>query len=135
LSTIKQPKPPAGLESAGTAFWKSIHAEFGGLKEEPHKLAMLEQACKVLDVIAELEGQMDGEPLTVPGPGRQIVIHPLVDSARLQRVLFVGIIRALHLPEAVIDDEVIAEAQKAAEARSERARHAAQVRYHGKKKQ
>uniref|UniRef100_A0AB39U242 Terminase n=1 Tax=Mycolicibacterium phage Alyssa1 TaxID=3240801 RepID=A0AB39U242_9CAUD len=132
MSTTKQPKPPAGLNTAGTAFWKSIHGEFV-LREEPHKLAMLEQACKVLDVIAELEDQMQGQPMTVPGPGRQIIIHPLVDNARHQRGLFVSIIRALGLPEAVADDEAAAEAQKAAEARSQRARHAAQVRHHGKK--
>ncbi|MCV7217144.1 hypothetical protein H7J51_17885 [Mycobacterium crocinum] len=134
MSKTKHPPAPGGLKPAGLAFWRSIHAEFA-LREEPHKLALLEQACKVLDVISELEIQMDGEPLTVPGPGRQIIIHPLVDNARHQRGLFVSIVRALGLPEAVADEEAAAEAQKAAEARSARARHAAQVRHHGKEKQ
>lgn len=72
---------------------------------------------------------MDGQPMTVPGPGRQIIIHPLVENARHQRALFVTIIRALGLPEAVLDEEAAAEAQKAREARSARARHAANVRH------
>lgn len=120
------PKQPKGLGPAGTAFWTNALTRYW-MDGEPHKLALLEQACKVLDQIAELDTAMQGQPLTVWGSKHQPVIHPLIAEKRFQQGQFVSLVKALGLPDAEEDDET-----EAARLRSERARHAANVRWKGK---
>ncbi|AQT81380.1 hypothetical protein B1R94_22190 [Mycolicibacterium litorale] len=117
------PRQPADLGAAGAAFWTSTLTRYW-MDGEPHKLAILEQACRVLDRIAELEAGMTGQPLTVWGSKHQPVIHPLIAEKRFQQGLFASLTKALGLPDSDEDDET-----EAARLRSERARHAANVRW------
>lgn len=45
------PKPPAGLGAAGAARWRRLTA---ALEFQPHELIVLEEACRVVDVLARL---------------------------------------------------------------------------------
>lgn len=117
------PKRPKGLGPAGKALWVSILARYW-MDGEPHKLDTLADVCKVADRIAELEAGMAGQPLTVTGSARQLVIHPLIDEIRKQQAHKATLLRSLQLPEADEDDEMAK-----AKARSERARHAANTRW------
>jgi hypothetical protein len=89
---------------------------------ESRKLAILEQACKVTDRIAELEAAMDGQPLTVPSSARQLTIHPLIAEVRSARGLLASLPKALALPDGEEDEE--AEETKAL-SRTQQARRAA----------
>lgn len=122
------PKQPKGLGAAGSAFWTNTLTRYW-MDGEPHKLALLEQACRVLDQIAELDAAMVGEPLTVWGSKHQPVIHPLIAEKRVQQALFASLTKSLSLPDVEEDDET-----EAARLRSERARHAANVRWKKTKK-
>ena len=118
------PRAPKGLKTAGRRLWTSVLTDYW-MDSESHKLALLEQACRVSDRIAELQEAMDGLPLTVPGPGRQIQIHPILDQIRHQQGLFVSLIRSLGLPDGDEDEQ---EAERR-ERRSQQARNAANTRW------
>jgi hypothetical protein len=92
---------------------------------ESHKLAILEQACKVTDRIAELDTAMDGQPFTVLGSAGQVTIHPLIAEVRSQQGLLASLLKALGLPEG--DDEEAEQAK--AQARTNQARKAANARW------
>ncbi|MDT5048793.1 MAG: hypothetical protein QOG75_4687 [Mycobacterium sp.] len=94
-------RSPAGLAKAGKALWKSMHDEFD-FAEEPHKLQLLAQTCRVADIVAEL----DEAPLTVKGSMGQVVISPFIAEARAQRALLAQLIGRLGLPDT---DEIQAE--------------------------
>jgi hypothetical protein len=96
-----------------------------------HKLAILEQACKATDRIAELDAAMDGQPLTVLGSARQLTIHPLIAEVRSQRGRLASLLKALALPDGQEDEE--AEEAKALP-RTQQARRAAHARW-GKRNQ
>jgi hypothetical protein len=117
------PKAPKGFGAAGRALWRSVLADYW-MDGESHKLAILEQAAKVADRIAELEAAMAGEPLTVLGSARQLTIHPLIAEVRAQRGLLASLLKALTLPDGDDDDE-----HQAALTRSQRARKAANARW------
>jgi hypothetical protein len=92
------PRAPRGLGSAGKALWKSVHQTFD-FSDEPHLLAILEEACKVRDVIEELDAAMKGQPLTVLGSARQLTIHPLVSQAGAERSRLASLMKAIGLPD------------------------------------
>ncbi len=119
------PKAPKGLGQAGRELWTSVLRDYW-MDGESHKLAILEQAAKVCDRIAEQEAAMQGEPLTVKGSKFQPVIHPLVAEARSQRGLLASLLKSLQLPDGD-DDE--AQREEAKKTRSDRARHAANCRW------
>jgi hypothetical protein len=74
-------RSPAGLGDAGKKLWRSIHDVFD-FSEEPGRLQILTQACRVADVIAELDDAADEAPLTVKGSMGQQVISPFIAEAR-----------------------------------------------------
>jgi hypothetical protein len=55
LSITSIPKVPTGLTAPGRALWRSVLTDYW-MDGESHKLAILEQACKVTDRIAEHRG-------------------------------------------------------------------------------
>ncbi len=96
----KQPVPraPRGLGSAGKALWRLVHQTFS-FEDEPHLLAILEEACKVRDVIEALDAAMQGEPMTVLGSARQLTIHPLISQAGAERSRLASLLKAIGLPD------------------------------------
>jgi hypothetical protein len=98
-------RSPAGLGPAGRKLWKSIHDTFD-MAEEPHKVHVLHQACRVADIVDELDDAADEGPLTVKGSMGQPVISPLIAEARAQRSLLAQLLTRLDLPPT---DENLAE--------------------------
>ncbi|WP_373198757.1 hypothetical protein [Mycobacterium marinum] len=92
------PRAPRGLASTGKALWKSIHKTFD-FSDEPHLLAILEQACQTRDEIDRLDAAMQGEPYTVLGSAKQVQVHPLVSEARFQRKTLAELLSRLSLPD------------------------------------
>ena len=69
-------RSPAGIGDAGRKLWKSIDAVFD-FEEEPGKVHILTQACRVADIVAERDDAADEAPLTVKGSMGQPVISPI----------------------------------------------------------
>ena len=113
-------RSPAGLGDAGRKLWRSIDDVFD-FTEEPGKVQMLTQACRVADVIAEMDDAADEAPLTVKGSMGQPVISPFIAEARVQRALLAQLLRRLGLPDNDEDDDH--------EARSKAGRTAARARW------
>lgn len=84
--------------------------------------AVLDSACAVADVIAELEAAWseDGRPMTTRGSMGQLVIHPLIGEIRAQRAAQARLLAQLKLP-----DESVAPVEDA----SSKARRAAVARW------
>lgn len=94
----KPPQAPRGLEKAGKALWRDTWAVFD-LRDEPHKLAVLEQACRTRDELTRLEAAMTEQPYMVMGSKQQPVVNPLVPEARFQRKTLAELLTRLGLPD------------------------------------
>jgi hypothetical protein len=88
-------RSPAGLQAEGKRLWRSVTDVFD-LLEEPHKVQILLQACRVADVVAELDEAADEAPLTVKGSMGQQVISPFIAEARAQRSLLAQLLARLN---------------------------------------
>lgn len=116
------PAPPEELGDAGEDLWIRVNREFD-MTGEPGKLAILEQACRTVDQIEELERAREKAPLTAKGSAGQLVIHPLIQEVRQQRGSLNSLMKSLGLPET--DEEA---AEKAAR-RSRAGKKAAGARW------
>src|SRR6476661_10240485 len=76
-------RSPAGLGDAGRKLWRSIDDVFD-FAEAPGKVQIFAQACRVADVIAEMDDAADEAPLTVKGSMGQPVISPFIAEARVR---------------------------------------------------
>jgi hypothetical protein len=117
--TAPRPKsPPAGLKLAGRRFWKAVVSAYGLRLDE---LVLLDSACRTIDLLADLDVAMAGQPLTVLGSMGQQREHPLLSEARQQKALLARLLAQMKLPDL---DEVTG-----AKPRSVQARAAAQSRW------
>lgn len=116
------PAPPEDLREAGEALWIDVNTTFN-FHDEPGKLAILEQACRTVDTIAQLEEAQRGAPLTTKGSMGQSVISPFIQEARQQRNALNSLMKSLGLPES--DEEAVSKAER----RSKQARKAANARH------
>lgn len=71
-------RTPAGLQAEGKKLWRSVTAVFD-LEDEPHKVQILAQACRVADVVSELDDAADQAPLTVKGSMGQLNFEGVED--------------------------------------------------------
>jgi hypothetical protein len=101
-------RTPAGLDAAGKKLFKDVTGTFD-FEEEPDKLTLLVQACKVADVIAELDDVAAEAPLIVKGSQGQPVISPFIAEARVQRALLAQLLGRLGLPENNANEDKLAE--------------------------
>lgn len=92
------PRAPTGLQRAGKALWRDVRGVFD-FEDEPHLVAILEQACRVRDRLDELESGLKGQPLTVLGSAKQLTAHPLISEIRFQQKALAELLRALGLPD------------------------------------
>lgn len=92
-------RAPTGLRAGGKKLWRQVNDEFD-LDNEPHKQAILAQACKVIDIITELDEAADEAPLTVRGSQQQPVINPLIAEARAQKSLLAQLLARLNFEDA-----------------------------------
>lgn len=110
-STI--PAPPEGLADAGLELWERVNTTFD-FSDEPGKLAVLEQACRTVDQIEELEEARKSASLTTKGSMGQQVIHPFIQELRQQRGSLNSLMKSLGLPES--DEEAAARAERRSKA-------------------
>ena len=104
--TPQIPRAPSGLDKVGKALWRSVHAVFD-FEDEPHALAILEQACRTRDEIdrLDLEAAMEGQPYTVLGSAKRARVHQLVSEARFQRKTVAELLSRLGLHDNSDDDD------------------------------
>ena len=105
MTKQQSPRAPGNLQAAGKKLWQQTVAVFD-FDDEPHKTEILTQACRVADVIAELDDAADTAPLTVKGSMGQSVISPFIAEARVQRALLAQLLARLDLPNTADDDDI-----------------------------
>jgi hypothetical protein len=102
------PRAPRGLKSAGRALWKDLHERFD-FSADPHRSALVEDACRTKDVITRLQAVVDeANDLRVQGSQGQPVGMPELAELRQYRSLLAALLKALALP----DTEELAEAKQ-----------------------
>jgi hypothetical protein len=112
-------RAPASLGPAGRAFWRQVHRRYVGL--EPGETALLTQACRTLDTIADLERAAADDGTMITGSAGQSVLHPAVAETRLHRLALARLLDQLGQPtedsQAAPTSPVVRRARKAAQAR------------------
>lgn len=109
---------PDGLGPAGVVLWGALRGDWEWRTDEE---AVLVEACRVADQIADLEVEMVGvSPVGANGAGTPVV-HPAIVEIRLQRQLLASLLSRLRFE----DDAGSWDGLSA----SQRARKAARARY------
>ncbi len=96
MSEVVKIPAPQGLSRRGRRFWREVVSTY---KLRSDELVLLENACRCLDIIAELEAAMDGQPLLVKGSMGQERENPLLSETRLQRAQLNRTLAQLKLPD------------------------------------
>lgn len=91
---MRNPRRPTGLKGPGAAFWRSITDSFD---LEGHENALLIEACRTIDALAELDAAVSRDGSVLDGEHGPRV-HPAVVEGRLQRVALARLLDALKLP-------------------------------------
>lgn len=87
---------PAKLKTAGRRLWDDVTSSYS---LRPDEVAVLEQACRELDLVGQLERELDGADLLVPGSRGQQIAHPLLGEVRQHRTTLRQLLRQLKLPD------------------------------------
>ena len=95
MSTTK-PRPPKRLGPAGRRFWRDVMADFQ--LAGPHESALLEQACRELDIIDRLDDALTDAEVEVNTPAHGLVVNRLFAEVQQHRGAFRMLIRDLRLP-------------------------------------
>ncbi|MGE2717579.1 P27 family phage terminase small subunit [Mycolicibacterium litorale] len=120
--TDKPSMPKGQFGTEGKKLWKELTEVFN-FTDEPAKLRVLFDACKLADTIKRMDDEAANAPLVVEGSTGQPVIHPCISQANSARSLMATLLSKLGLPDA--DHEVAAMKAK----RTASARKAAQARW------
>lgn len=114
----RAPRVPAGLADKGAAFWRDV---VGSYELRVDELVLLEHACRAIDELERLAGQITESNVLVTGSRGQVRPHPLLKEQRESRVLLARLLRQLKLPDPTVE--------AAPKSRSVQARAAAQTRW------
>lgn len=87
---------PKGIGREGRRLWKAVTKDY---KLRPDELIVLENACRTVDLIAEMQEAMTGEPLVTSGSKGQEREHPLLSELRQQRTFLTRALAQLRLPD------------------------------------
>lgn len=93
-------KVPTGLRAAGKRLWASV-VDVYDLDE--HELALLVEAVRTVDVLAELDAAVRRDGPLVESPQGQKA-HPAAVEARQQRIALARLLAALRLPSGEAGD-------------------------------
>ena len=88
-------RPPASLDEAGRALWRSVT---GAYDLAPAEVELLRQACRVADNLARIDAALLDSDVVVEGYNGQPRSHPLLASSADQRRVLDGLIRSMALP-------------------------------------
>lgn len=115
--------PPRDLSDAGSALWIAVVADLESDWElDAREVALLAQACKMADQLAELDAAVAVDGATVRGSRGQTVIHPGVSEGRALRLAQLRLLGSIELADPT-------SALKASTPAQARARAAAQARW------
>lgn len=93
---------PRGLAAPGRHLWDAVT---GDLDLDAHDLALLEEACKTRDLIAELRRKV-AETGAIIGSNQAPRVHPAAVEARQQALVLAKLVASLGLPKGALDDLV-----------------------------
>jgi hypothetical protein len=98
--TPKIPRAPRGLQARGKSLWRDLHTTFS-FNDDPHRAALIEDACRTSDVIDTLQRIVDdaGDDLRVRGSMGQPTGIPELAELRQYRSLLAALLKALALPD------------------------------------
>lgn len=100
---MSKPRMPKGLQYQGQKLWKSIVEEFN-LVNEPDRLRILYDACKMADAVDRLDKEADKSPLVAKGSYGQPVLHPAFAGAQTARSALAGLLARLNFDEREADE-------------------------------
>lgn len=124
------PREPKGLGPAGQELWHDM-MRIAVWDDEPHRLAILEEACRTRDLIARLNEILDGaESWSTRGSAGQVVLRGEVAEIRQARALLSSLLTSgLKLPETPAVAEVKARELSAVRAKARRGQTPRRVQY------
>lgn len=88
------PRMPAGFGAAGRKLWRAVVTEF---ELADHEVALLEEACRARDRVAELRVQVDRDGLMLPS-SQGMRLHPALAEGRQQQLALARLLATLSLP-------------------------------------
>lgn len=93
------PRAPHGLKARGKRLWRELHEQFD-FSEDPHRSALIEDACRTADMIDRLHEVVDtADDLRVKGSQGQPVGMPELAELRQYRSLLASLLKSLALPD------------------------------------
>ena len=90
------PKIPPRLSEGGRTLWRGVTKSHPLRADE---LRILEDACREVDLIDDLQAALVDAPKTVKGSMGQMVIHPLISELRQHRATLATLLRGLSLAD------------------------------------
>src|SRR5260370_24170014 len=95
MSTAEN-RPPKRLGPAGRRFWRSVMQDFA--LAGPHEEAILEQACRELDLIDRLDDALADADLVISTPAHGEACNRLLAEVQAHRSAFRLLLRDPRLP-------------------------------------
>ncbi|MGO1318006.1 MAG: terminase [Cellulomonadaceae bacterium] len=89
-------RAPDGLKARGKRFWTACISDFDFSSSE---VVLLEEACRVLDRLDQLNAAITRDGPMVAGSQGQQVVNPALTEARGQQLALHKLIAALALPD------------------------------------
>lgn len=95
MGDMTRPRPPASLDEAGRALWRSVT---GTYELAPAEVELLRQACRVTDNLVRIDAALIEDGPVVEGYNGQPRPHPLLAASADQRRVLDALIRSMALP-------------------------------------
>lgn len=92
---------PRGLRAAGKRLWEAVTSTFD---LDPPEAALLEEACRTRDLLADLRAEIAQNPAVIDS-NQGVRVHPAIVEARQQRLILAKLLTGLGLPRGLVDDE------------------------------
>jgi len=87
---------PFGLAVDGSALWVSVASKYA---LRPDELRHLEDACRLVDIMAALRIEAAGEPMMIPGSMGQMILNPLVAEQKTHALAVGTLLARCKLPD------------------------------------
>ncbi|CAM4374441.1 hypothetical protein MB901379_00484 [Mycobacterium basiliense] len=91
---------PRGLSTPGRRLWDAVTGEY---ELDAPELALLEEACKIRDFLADLRAKV-AESGAVIDSAQGPRVHPAAVQGRQQTLALAKVVGALGLPKGALDD-------------------------------